>query len=76
MCTTCEGSSSFLRERLEVLQEGQVSVVLIGGAELDQLVGKFFVDSSLVQHVHQEVIEILEKKKRIIIITIIILKTG
>ena len=57
-----KAKGSFLSKGFEILQEMQVFAVLIGGAEVNELVGKFFIDSSLVQHVHHEVIQILERE--------------
>lgn len=51
----------FFSKRFQIFKKFYIFRVLVTWAEVNKLVGKFIVNTSLVQHVHKEIVEILKE---------------
>ena len=51
-------------ESAKTLEERDVALVLVLGAEVGELGGEFVADAAFFQHVHQQVVEYLEFRDR------------
>ncbi len=57
-------SCSFFDKVLELLQQVDVLGLLVGRAVVGEGLRKGLVDSPLLQHVHEEVVQVTEKKNK------------